>query len=162
MRPLAHIPRVAALAGAVLLAPACDKGPHLEGSAGELVDLGYEKAEARMSTEELSVRFLTQQGTGENTIFKVTARLKDTTFVSGTPLDLAEVLVDGAQRGSVGRSVLDEPVRAFPGLYRGTLTVIGNPAPGATVTGNFHVTFVNGTDVYSGRTLFGRFEATVP
>jgi hypothetical protein len=30
------------------------------------------------------------------------------------------------------------------------------------VTGELHITFTNGTDVYSGRTIFGRFEATVP
>ena len=34
--------------------------------------------------------------------------------------------------------------------------------PSTVVPGNFHVTFVTGTDVYSGRTVFGRFEATVP
>jgi hypothetical protein len=58
--------------------------------------------------------------------------------------------------------VQDEPPRAFPRILRGGLTFDKTPASGATVPGSFHVTFVNGTDVYSGRTLFGRFEATVP
>jgi hypothetical protein len=151
-----------ALVGTVLLATACNTGPRVEGSVGELLDLGYEQAEARMSQEELSVRFIATQGTGENTILKVTARLRDLTFVSGTPIDLAATLVDGSQRGTVGRSVLDEPSRTFPAIARGSLLVHGTPTPGARVTGEFNVTFVNGTDVYSGRTLFGRFEATAP
>ena len=158
-------PRESSRAATVLLATvflACSPGPRVEGSVAELLDLTYEQAEARLSPEELSVRFTTQQGSGENTVLKVTARLKDHTFVSGTPIDLAETLVDGGQRGSVDRSVLDEPPRPFPAIARGSLLVRGTPTPGARVTGEFNVTFVNGTDVYSGRTLFGRFEATAP
>ena len=150
------------LLSTVLLATACGSGPRVEGSVGELLDLSYQQVEARLAQEELSIRFTTAQGTGENTILKVTARLRDLTFVSGTPIDLAETLVDGGQRGSVDRSVLDEPTRPFPAIARGTLLVRGTPTPGARVSGEFHVTFVNGTDVYSGRTLFGRFEATAP
>lgn len=151
-----------ALVATVLLSAACSQGPRVEGSVGELLDLNYEQAEARLSQDELSVRFTVTQGTGQDTILKVTARLKDLTFVSGTPIDLAESLVDGGQRGSVDRSVLDEPSRPFPAIARGSLLVQGTPTAGATVTGEFNVTFVNGTDVYSGRTLFGRFEATAP
>lgn len=151
-----------ALVSAALLSAACNQGPHVEGSVAELLDLTYEHAEARLSQDELSVSFLTAQGTGENTIIKVTARLQDLTFVPGTPIDLAQALENGGQRGAVGRSVLDEPARTFPAIARGSLLVHGTPTPGATVTGEFNVTFVNGTDVYSGRTLFGRFEATAP
>lgn len=151
-----------ALVSTVLLSTACNHGPRVEGSVGELLDLTYERAEARLSQDELSVSFLTTQGTGENTILKVTARLQDLTFTVGTPIDLAQALENGGQRGAVGRSVLDEPVRPFPAIARGSLVVHGTPEPGASVTGEFNVTFVNGTDVYSGRTLFGRFEATAP
>lgn len=158
-----------------LCAMACGPGPHVEGSVGELLDLRYSRAEARMaetfvnqgsgqtvSEKEVSVRFIATQGTVENTPLKVSARLANTTFVPGTAIDLAEKLPDGAQRGTVTRSVLDEPVRAFPAIERGSLLLHGEPTSGSTVEGEFNVTFVNGTDVYSGRTLFGRFEATVP
>lgn len=143
----------------------CGEGPHLEGSVTPLLDLHYEKAEATADTAEASVRFITAQGSGENTILKVTARLDNLELTPGTEVDLAELLgkeEDSPQRGSVSRAVLDEPTRDFPRLLRGGLTFDKAPASGDTVPGSFHVTFVNGTDVYSGRTLFGRFEATVP
>ncbi|WP_224242086.1 hypothetical protein [Hyalangium gracile] len=151
-----------ALAG---LLTGCGQGPHLEGSVTPLLDLHYEKAEALADEDEASVRFLTAQGSGENTILKVAARLDRLQLTPGTPIDLAELLgeeEDAPQRGTVSRSVLDEPARDFPRILRGTLTFDGALTPAAKVPGSFHVTFVNGTDVYSGRTIFGRFEATVP
>jgi len=143
----------------------CGQGPHLEGSVTPLLDLKYETAQALADEDEASVRFLTVQGAGENTILKVAARLDDLQLTPGVELDLAELLGDGPdapQRGAISRSVLDEPTREFPRILRGGLTFEKPLTPAALVPGEFHVTFVNGTDVYSGRTIFGRFEATVP
>jgi hypothetical protein len=147
---------------------ACGQGPHLEGSVTPLLDLRYETAEAMVAEDgsEVAVRFLTQQGSGENTVFKVAARLdEEHPLTPGVAIDLAEVLggtPDSPQRGAVSRSVLDEPTREFPRLLRGGLTLDKALESGKKVPGEFHVTFVNGTHVYSGRTIFGRFEATVP
>jgi hypothetical protein len=144
---------------------ACGQGPHLEGSVTSLLDLSYETAEAQANEEEATVRFITVQGAGENTILKVAARLDDLTLTPAMKIDLAEVLgetPDSPQRGAVSRSVLDEPQREFPRLLRGGLTFDKALTSQSKVSGDFHVTFVNGTDVYSGRTIFGRFEATVP
>jgi hypothetical protein len=143
----------------------CGEGPRLEGSVTALLDLRYQTAEAQADEDEASVRFLTVQGAGENTILKVAARLDDLELAPGVKIDLAEVLgetPDSPQRGAVSRSVLDEPQREFPRLLRGGLTFDQPVVPQTQVSGEFHVTFVNGTDVYSGRTIFGRFEATVP
>ncbi|WP_223752406.1 hypothetical protein [Myxococcus sp. RHSTA-1-4] len=152
----------AALAGLGACAP---EGTRLEGSVSELVDLRYERAEAQWSPGELSINFVTPQGTGVNTILKVSAQVGDMIpegYTGPLVIDLAEVLEGGAQRGAIGRSVLDEPARTFPPLARGKLTVGGTPVePGSRITGDFHVTFDNGTNVYSGRTVFGSFEATV-
>ncbi|MDY7226542.1 hypothetical protein [Hyalangium rubrum] len=147
------------------LLTACGQGPHLEGSVTSLLDLRYEGAQAVGTQDELSVRFFTRKGASEDTILKVSASLEDLEYAPGQSVDLAQLLdeePDSAQRGTVSRSVLDEPVRDFPRLTRGTLTFDEALQPGATVSGEFRVTFVNGTDVYSGRTIFGRFEATVP
>ncbi|MDC0713752.1 hypothetical protein POL68_35120 [Stigmatella sp. ncwal1] len=147
------------------LLTACGEGTRLEGSVTPLLDLRYERAEAQGTEDELSVRFITPQGTGENTVLKVTAKRENLTFAPGTPIDLTETLgppPSDVQRGEVSRSVLDEPTRGFPRIARGTLTFQKALQPGAKVSGDFHVTFVQGTDVYSGRTLFGHFEATVP
>jgi hypothetical protein len=143
----------------------CGQGPHLEGSVTSLLDLRYETAQAGADEDEATVSFLTDQGAGENTILKVAARLDDLQLTPGVAIDLAELLgeeEDSPQRGAVSRSVLDEPTREFPRLLRGGLTFDGPLTAGTNVSGEFHVTFVNGIDVYSGRTIFGRFEATVP
>ncbi|WP_241758675.1 hypothetical protein [Pyxidicoccus parkwayensis] len=168
MSPL-HPRRIARalLVGAALVASSgcSSEGGDLEGSVSALIDLHYERAEAQWSPGELAISFITPQGSGVNTVLKVSAVVGDMIPEGYTgPLDinLAEVLGDGAQRGAVGRSVLDEPARTFPQLEVGALKV-GSTAtePGSRITGDFHVTFVNGTDVFSGRTIFGSFEATV-
>jgi hypothetical protein len=143
--------------------------PHLEGSIAPLLDLHYESARAVIDEDEVSVAFLTEQGSGENTVLKVSARLDRIQVTPGTAIDLAELLgtdEDDPQRGTVSRSVLDEPARDFPRILIGGLTFtkafnVDTP-PCAKVPGSFHATFVNGTDVYSGRTVFGDFDATVP
>jgi hypothetical protein len=143
----------------------CGQGPYLEGSVTPLLDLKYESAQALADEDEASVRFLTVQGTGENTVLKVAARLDNLQLTPGVEIDLAELMgkaEDSPQRGAVSRSVLDEPIRDFPRILRGGLTFEKALTPSAKVPGEFHVTFVNGTHVYSGRTIFGRFEATVP
>jgi hypothetical protein len=138
----------------------------LEGSVTSVLDLAYERSEALADEDEISVRYITAQGAGEDTVLKVTARLDEVIFTPGIPLNLAELLdkddPESPQRGTVSRSVLDEPQRDFPRIARGTLTFDKPLTPQTVVPGNFHVTFVTGTDVYSGRTIFGRFEATVP
>jgi hypothetical protein len=157
-----------ALAFAGLLA-GCGEGPHLEGSVAPLLDLSYESARAVIDEDEVSVSFLTAQGSGENTVLKVSARLDNLLVSPGTEINLAELLgtdEDDPQRGTVSRSVLDEPARDFPRILIGGLTFKKafdvETLPCAKVPGEFHVTFVNGTDVYSGRTVFGHFDATVP
>ncbi|WP_228556725.1 hypothetical protein [Myxococcus sp. AB025B] len=154
---------------AVLVAGLCacgDEGGRLEGSVSPLLDLRYTRSEAVLAEGELSINFVKPQGPGVNTLLKVSARVGDMIpegYTGGLDINLAEVLEGGAQRGAIGRSVLDEPARVFPPLERGSLVVQRIPtAQGQRISGEFHVTFVNGTDIYSGRTIFGSFEATVP
>ncbi|MCP3139004.1 hypothetical protein [Pyxidicoccus xibeiensis] len=158
--------RTLALGALLLASSACSpEGGALEGSVAPLLDLRYERVEAQWAPGELAINFVTAQGSGINTVLKVSALVGDMIpegYTGPLDIDLAQVLEDGAQRGAIGRSVLDEPARTFPQLERGGLQVDGTPVEaGSRITGDFHVTFVNGTDVYSGRTIFGSFEATV-
>ncbi|HZI14872.1 MAG TPA: hypothetical protein VE153_31170 [Myxococcus sp.] len=160
-------PRLLALPLLAVLCACGDGDKTLEGSVAPLLDLRYERAEALLAEGELSVSFVTPQGAGVDTKLKVSAQVADMlpeeVYTGPLTVDLAEVLEGGAQRGAIGRSVLDEPVRTFPQLRLGTLRVDAMPLePGQRITGEFNVTFENGTDVYSGRTIFGSFEATVP
>ncbi|MCE9669391.1 hypothetical protein LY474_16395 [Myxococcus stipitatus] len=142
------------------------KDGQLEGSVSTLLDLKYQRAEALLAEGELSINFLVPQGAGANTVLKVSAQVGDMIpegYTGGLTIDLAEVLPNGAQRGAIGRTVLDEPERTFPPLQVGELIVQRLPLQqGQKVDGEFHVTFANGTHIYSGRTIFGSFEATVP
>ncbi|WP_090484686.1 hypothetical protein [Myxococcus virescens] len=162
-------PSRASWLGALLTALLCacgDEGGRLEGSVTSLLDLRYDRAEAQLAEGELAVSFVTQQGTGTNTVLKVSARVQDMLpegYTGSLDVNLAEVLANGAQRGAIGRNVLDEPARTFPELRVGGLKVKALPSQqGQRISGEFHVTFVNGTHTYSGRTIFGSFEATVP
>jgi len=151
-----------ACAAALVLA-GCGEDPRLEGSLIEFVDLRYRRAEALLTEEEVSVRFVSPEGSGEDTVLKVTARLAGILFEPNTEIDLAEPVDDGGvPRGSVTRSVLTETARSFPPIGRGTLLFRSGVAGGGVTSGTFHVTFANGTHVYSGRTVFGDFEAAVP
>ena len=160
-------PARALVLGAMLLASSgcSSEGGELEGSVSPLLDLRYERVEAQWSPGELAISFVTAQGSGINTQLKVSATVGDMIpegYVGPLQINLAEVLKGGAQRGALGRSVLEEPARTFPPLQVGRLNVDGTPVTaGSRITGDFHVTFVNGTHVFSGRTIFGSFEATV-
>lgn len=159
----------------------CGQGPHLEGSVTPLLDLRYDIARASATSDEVSISFIDQLQPApgeeplpedspppEGIVFKVAARLDDLQLTPGVKIDLAELMgtePDSAQRGALSRSMPDEPSRDFPRMLRGGLTVdkpLEGFTPCAKVKGDFHVTFVNGTDVYSGRTVFGHFQATVP
>ncbi len=136
----------------------------LEGSVTEYLDLTYDRAEAQASNNEVTVSFLRPRGEGEDIQLKVAARLEGISLEPRAAIDLAQRMggTTGPQRGAVSRGVLEEPVRQFPEIARGELIFDGYLDSGKTVTGEVHLTFVNGIDVYSGRTIFGRFEATVP
>lgn len=149
----------------------CGEDMQLEGSLTSLLlSIRYQAVDVRSSDEEIAVRFIkknseNEEEGGEDTILRVSARLDKLVFTPGKPINLAELLgdeLDDPQRGTVSRSVYKEPTRDFPRIARGTLTLDAPLTPQTTVPGNFHVTFVTGTDVYSGRTVFGTFEATVP
>ncbi len=164
--PPRSVARALVLGAALAASSGCSsEGGELEGSASPLMNLRYERAEAQWSPGELAINFVTPQGSGVNTVLKVSAFVGDMIpegYVGPLTINLAEVLEGGAQRGAIGRSVLDEPVRTFPQLEVGTLTVDGTPVTASSrIQGDFHVTFVNGIDVFSGRTIFGSFEATV-
>lgn len=135
----------------------------LEGSLSVLIDLRYQKTYLDLSPEELAVRFVTPQGEGEDTVLKVTASLLGAAVEAEDPIDLAEDTPEGKQRGVVSRNVLaDESNRSFPRLERGRLVFLRAPVSGSKVPGEVSVTFANGNQLASGRTLYGSFQAEVP
>ena len=151
------------LAAALLLtATACGGDESaLEGSLSELVDLRYRKVSVVQTQDELSVRFLWPEGASEDVVLRVTASLVGVVPNPRQPLDLAEQNDLGEVRGRVGRAVRNDPVTEFPPPRRGALTFQSHLQKGSTVEGELHLTFENGTELASGRTVFGTFEANI-
>lgn len=153
---------VLAASGAAVLC-ACGPGERaLQGSLSEVLDLRFNAADVVQSDRELSLRFLWKEGTTEDVVLRVTASTLGTSVDAQKTLDLAEEDPSGRQRGRVTRLVQDDPLTTLPPLRRGGLTFQRSLIPGQTVPGELHITFAQGTDLASGRTVFGTFEATLP
>jgi hypothetical protein len=106
--------------------------------------------------------------------FELTYALVDLTVPVKAEVDLTEaVVIDGGvttqQRGVCSRNVLNDPRKTFPRIKASTpgaepsggLYLDREPVSNGSVSGNFHVTFEDGTEATSGRTVFGSFNATV-
>ncbi|MGA9522061.1 MAG: hypothetical protein WBV82_11380 [Myxococcaceae bacterium] len=133
----------------------------VEGSLSEVIDLRYGKVDIVKNENDLSIRFLQPRGEGEDVVLRVSVDLTETSIDANQTFDLASLTPGGSQRGTISRSVLDDPLTSFPQLQRGELTFRRDVTSGETVPGEFRVTFVNGTELASGRTAFATFEATV-
>jgi hypothetical protein len=144
---------------AALLVLAGCGGTGLDGSLAAVMDLSYDSVELRQTTDEVAVAFVRTNG---DTALQVTAALKDLTLTAGTPINLAEKLTASTQRGVLSRNVQGDTTTRFPPLERGTLTLKSLPtAVGATVSGDFNATFVQGANEPYGRTVSGKFDAKV-
>jgi hypothetical protein len=167
---------VAAALGAALACGSDNPAPpkpkyQLEGSLYEIMGIGYDEASLEEASDTIAVRFVRKVtnrldgGTAqENTVFKVGYRFAGGEVAQrGVPLDLALDAGSGQQRGSFTRDVFNDPRKLFPPAERGALTFDDLPDAGRSmVRGKFNVTFVNGKEPASGRTVFGSFEAKVP
>lgn len=151
-----------AAASLVTLLTACGPEQHqLEGSLTEVVDLRWRSADVQLGENELSLRFLQPQGMGQNVVLRVTASLLGIAVDANEPINLAEPDLAGHKRGRITRSVVDDPLTEFPEVERGELTFHRSIVSGATVPGEVHITFAQGTKLANGRTVFGSFEARV-
>ena len=144
----------------------------LEGSLSQVMDLGYDEARILVAPEDISLLFVrthcqsavsddggvpdpgTRVGTIEDYPLKVAYRLLDEP-ISGARYVL-EALPDGggAQRGTLSRNVRNDPRNTLPNILRGELYFNAPLDPDAGVSGDFHVTFENGIEAASGRTVF--------
>jgi hypothetical protein len=139
------------------------------------MDLGYDEVRVQLAPQDVSVLFVRVRvsdatadagvGTSEDYPFKVAVKLLGAPF-GAVRVDLAEVVQAGAgdagvQRGVFSRNVLGDPRREFPAAVRSTLYFDRVPVEDGVVKGDFHVTFEDGIEAASGRTVFGSFDAKV-
>ncbi|MFZ5444931.1 MAG: hypothetical protein ACOZQL_33385 [Myxococcota bacterium] len=175
--------QVLSLAATAVVLSACQADPkvpryRLEGSLGQVMDLGYDEARILIAPEDVSLVFvrihplndvtpsdggteMSPTGTSEDYPLKLAYRLLEDGLPSGGRVDLAAVDQNGAQRGVLSRLVQNDPRNTFPPIVRGTLAFDRPLDPDTVVNGDFHVTFENGVEVASGRTVFAKYSARV-
>ncbi len=152
----------------------------LEGSLNELIDLGFDQVRLLKTDNDLSLQFVRKrdfdstivldagtaaEGTtalNEDYPFVLALALADGEIPVKTRIDLTERSDAGVQRARATRQVLNDPRTAFPEFRIGSIWFDRSVEPNATVTGDFHVTFENGSEFASGRTVFSTFSAKVP
>ncbi len=158
----------------------------LEGSLTQLMALGYDEARLRLDydpndpqpTDTLGIEFvrlrplgsdtlpdggMAMVGDSEDMVLKIGYQLAGDAPPANQRLDLTFLDENGLSRTTLSRNVLNDPRRAFPPLRVGSLFLDRQPDRVAmnTVNGEFNLTFENGIEVASGRTIFGRFSAKV-
>lgn len=174
----------ACLALAALGLSACDIDPknpparfRLEGSLGQVMDMAYDELRILVAPEDISLLFVRirplggggptdggaapMQGTTEDYPLKVAYRLLGEPAPAGGRVDLASVDMNGSQRGVLSRNVSNDPRKTLPPILRGTLSFDRPLDPDTVVSGDFHVTFENGIEAASGRTVFSTYSARV-
>jgi hypothetical protein len=180
-----HLTRFSALCLAALALSACEVDPRkqpprfrLEGSLGQVMDTGYDEARVLLSATDVALLFvrvrplgadpspdasvdpMMMTGVSEDYPVKVGYRLLDDPV--GGRVDLAALDMNGAQRGVISRLVYNDPRNTLPVILRGTMFFDRPLDPNAVVNGDFHITFENGIEAASGRTVFSTsFSATV-
>ena len=167
-----HLAALGFALGALSLS-ACNVDPskvppkfRLEGSLGQVMDTGYDVARVLVAPQDVSLLFvrihpikaistdggMDMMGIGEDYPLKVAFRLLGEPI--GGRYDLAGVDMNGAQRGTLSRNVTNDPRNTLPPILRGTLAFDRPLDPDVVVNGDFHVTFENGIQAASGRTVF--------
>lgn len=150
----------------VAVAPlVCGCGHHtsqLQGSLSEVLPLTYKNADLVFDDQSVSVRFLLPKGLAQNVVLAVGADTEELDRGTALTVDLTQASPSGGERGTVTRDVEGDPRHDFPSIARGELKFSQPIAKGKTLAGSFHVTFEDGAQFASGRTVFGDFEATVP
>jgi hypothetical protein len=159
----------------------------LEGSLSQLMNLGYDEARLRLDfdpnnpqpSDTLGIEFVRVRplgsnllpdgglvsavGASEDLVLKIGYQLAGDAPPANQRLDLTFLDQNGMSRTTLSRNVLNDPRRSFPPLRVGSLFLDRAPNRVAmnTVIGEFNLTFENGIEVASGRTVFGTFSARV-
>jgi hypothetical protein len=163
-----------------LLTACGGQGPRfrLEGSLSQLMNLQYDEARIRLTTQTMSLDFvrkralgdtrlpdggMTEVGTSEDFVLQIGYQLLGDAPPNNQAIDLTFLDENGNFRTTLARNVVNDPRRTFPPLRVGSLFLDRTPDPVAmnTVNGDFNITFENGVEIASGRTVFGKFAAKV-
>ncbi len=168
---------LALLAGCAALCCACgdERNPppkfRLEGSLTQLMDLGYDEVRVLRAPEDIGLLFVRvrplnfvpdpeaeeeEVGTTEDYPLRVGYRFVGEEAPAGGTLDLTALDQYGGQRGVASRNVSNDPRNVFPVIVRGSITFDQQLEPDTNVTGSFHLTFENGIEIASGRTVFSK------
>lgn len=142
----------------LLALPGCGSDS-LDGSLAEAFDLSYSSILIRQSPSAVQVTYLRSHG--NEVVMRITVATEGVDLSSGVSINLAGEWSAGHPRAAVSRAVDGEPVRQLPPVVKGELRLNDAVVPGKDLSGSFAVSFGEGGDLGSGRTLNGHFSGTV-
>jgi hypothetical protein len=144
----------------------------LEGSLGQVMNLGYDETRIALSDSQFSLRFVRlhkltslggdggtgETGSSEDYPLIVAYRLDstETWVMDKTTVDLTAVNASRDPKGVASRDVQKDPRTTLPKIVTGSLSVDKALDLGATIHGDFHITFEDGIEAASGRTVFAK------
>ncbi len=143
----------------------------LEGSLTTVMDLGFDDTVLTFDGTQAIVSYRRKKGMGFDTVLAVTTRFEQAPLPDGGTeslragtYNLTDILLSGLPRGVVSRQVLDDPRTMFPAIRVGEVRFANIPERGQGLpsVGDFHVTFENGVEFASGKTVFSTFQAQFP
>lgn len=152
------MPRRAAIPATLLLLGlgACTD-PALDGSISEAFDLSFSSMRIVQSENALQIDYLRSEG--HEVVIRLVVVTEGLDF--SKEVQLGGEYRPGHARATVSRAVDGEPVRVLPPVSKGSLKLDHAPEIGKDLGGTFNLSFGQGGDVGSGRTLSGRFSAAV-
>ncbi len=144
----------------------------LQGSLTTVLDLSYTHSDLAIANGQAALRFLRPvpaeevrpdagATSGEDLVLKVVVNLQNQPVVPHFVFDLSQTLPNGTQVGELTRNVLNESPPTFPTIDRGQFYVRNAPVSGQFVSGYFSITFSEGIEAASGRTVYSSFSAKV-
>ena len=152
--------RKLALAASVVAASlSCGTEPALSGSASELFSLQVSRVEVARNDEAFQLTYFNNRGADLDVVVRISVALKDLDVKPGVAIPLGGEYEPGHPRTTVAHAPGGEPVRLFPAVKKGDLTLATGGSPGEQTSGSFSMLFeTQGGDLGGGRTLAGKFE----
>ncbi len=129
----------------------------LDGSISEALDLSFSSTQILKNDKALQIDYL--RSDGREVVMRITV-VTEGVDLSKT-VELGGEYAPGHPRASVSRAVDGEVVMVLPPIAKGTLDLDHAPQIGQDLSGSFGLSFGQGGDVGSGRSLSGKFDGMV-
>ncbi len=143
-----------------LVLTSCGADNSLGGSLSEIIELEISRSDVYRNDQALQVTYYRTRGAFYDVVIRVSVALTGVTLKPGSSIKLEGDYVEGHPRTSVATAPGGEPVRNFPRVKKGDLSLGSGGVPGEITSGHFSMLFEGtGGDLGFNRTLYGNFKA---